>query len=202
MKNFRNKFYLLRHGESESNTKRIIVSNPEVGISKFGLTSKGKTHLINKFREYNVQKSLTNKALIYTSDFLRTVQTAEILAQAIKSNSLYYNTGLRERDFGNFDQSSKEFLARIWHKDEEDSNHTFGNVESPTAALKRITNTINTIDAMHTNETIVIISHGDILQILLATSKGFLPGEHRKITTVKPGDLIKFDKKIGINLDL
>jgi len=42
----RNKYYLLRHGESHANREGIVISEPETGTSQYGLTGKGTESVI------------------------------------------------------------------------------------------------------------------------------------------------------------
>ncbi len=69
----------MRHGESEANVSGVIVSDPAIGCERFGLTEHGLQQIsaaVNGF----TGKPITQ---IVCSDFLRTMQTAQLVAEIL-----------------------------------------------------------------------------------------------------------------------
>src|SRR3989344_8043224 len=97
-------FYLVRHGETEYNVKKIIQ-----GQSDSPLTKKG----IEEVK--NVAKKLKGIKFdyVFSSDLLRAKRTAEIIALEHKLE-IQTNKLLRERRFGNLEGKSNSELK--WEK--------------------------------------------------------------------------------------
>jgi probable phosphoglycerate mutase len=93
------KFYFVRHGESEANTRHII-SNRE---SPFGLTLKGRMQaeaLAEHLKEIPV-------TAVFSSPILRARQTADLLSGAF-GISCQVTEGLREYDCGILEEQSDQ----------------------------------------------------------------------------------------------
>ena len=97
LKKLNNKYFALRHGESLANKKSIIASNPKYATTKFGLTEKGREQVKNAV---SISKLIGKKVIIYSSDFLRTKETAETARKILKAKPIILSTKLRERYFG------------------------------------------------------------------------------------------------------
>ncbi len=78
----KNQYFILRHGQSIKNKKRISAGWPEVFYSP--LTEKGKKQI--KEAAKKIKKKKIN--LIFSSDLLRAKQTAEIFADALASGRI------------------------------------------------------------------------------------------------------------------
>ncbi len=90
-----NEYYLLRHGESTKNKKKIEVCWPEK--VKSPLTKKGRGQ-IEKILPILKRKKID---LIVSSDLLRTKETAEIISRKLKIK-IIFDKRLREINFGIF----------------------------------------------------------------------------------------------------
>lgn len=159
-----NHYYAFRHGESISNVKKLIISSPKNGISKYGLSENG----INQVKKSigNCSFAFDYKTIIYSSDFKRTKETAEIIAEIIESKNLFFDKKIRERFFGDFEEKSNINYSKIWEKDIKNPCHKEYNVESVEEVLERVSKFIIEIDTLYENKNIIVTSHGDTLQIL------------------------------------
>ncbi|HSW97155.1 MAG TPA: histidine phosphatase family protein [Candidatus Saccharimonadales bacterium] len=186
-----NTYYLFRHGQSETNTKRIINGDPSSGLYSFGLTEEGKEQVKEVAKEYKDNSIFAQDSIIFTSDFLRTRQTADIIAEIIRGNHVYTTEKLRERSFGDFENKSKDNLKSIWESDMRNNTERFMHVETTQEVFDRVDAFINELEEKYTNKTIILVSHGDILQILLTGWHAHSPSEHRNLLSIKNAEVRK-----------
>ncbi len=101
----KNKYFLMRHGQALSNVKNLISCWPEAFYN--GLTPKGRLEV------EKAVKSLKNKNidLIFSSDLLRTKQTAEMIAKELKL-SPRYDKRLREVKFSGSIADFREYYGK------------------------------------------------------------------------------------------
>ena len=176
----------MRHGESEANARRLIVSAPQNGTEKFGITDAGRMQVHQSVRSW--QDKMSGVQQIFTSDFLRARQTAEIAGQLL-DRPVEMDIRLRERDFGTLELKSNSNYALVWELDARETDareteaETAGNpwqAESVDAVLRRTAAAIRDLMA-NAHGDLLIVSHGDPLQILLAGLEGRSPHEHRQL---------------------
>ncbi len=55
---FKNTYLIMRHGESEANVADLVVSNPDIGCAKYGLTPLGKSQAEKTAMAYSGEKSI------------------------------------------------------------------------------------------------------------------------------------------------
>jgi broad specificity phosphatase PhoE len=170
----RNTYYLMRHGWSESNEKAIAVSSSDKALTGFGLTKKGR---LQAERAANIFLAKhTDIPVIYSSDFLRAVQTAEPLA--VKYNvEVQEDSRLRERDFGELDGTSADNYHRIWDFD-SDPDSTAYHSESLRQMVDRVQSLIYEIERQYEKRIIVLVSHGDPL---VAINSYYMYGDYRPL---------------------
>jgi probable phosphoglycerate mutase len=186
----KNTYYIMRHGESIANVKRLIVSSPEIGISGYGLTETGRMQTDKSAEQY----SGLNNIIIYSSDFLRTRETAEIMNGRLHNESkVIFSERLRERFFGDYDMKDNANYETVWEYDVKDPHHNINNVESVMNVLERMSAQISELETAFTKRNILLVSHGDPLQILLTKFAGIDPSEHRSIDHLHPAEIRKLN---------
>ncbi len=163
---FNNQYYILRHGRAISNEQRIVSSWPE----KFEnpLTEEGKKQI----NEIASEIEKLNIDLIFASDLLRTKQTAEIIADALKLE-IIFDKRLREIDMGIFNGGSEDAWNEFYECDSQrfikkpkDGGENYREVK------QRVGDFIEEIDKKYENKNILIVSHGCVLFSLQATANG------------------------------
>jgi isoleucyl-tRNA synthetase len=162
-----NKLFLVRHGEAESNTKDIL--NSDLGQNHFSLTKNGKERVEKTAKELNGEKI----DLIFSSPFLRTKQTAEIIAGKL-GLEVVIDERLREFGFGEFNGKSINDFWKIfpnWPKESDEQRKKFG-VETEAEARERITSFLKEINEKYKNKNIIVVSHGDPIQIFYSITQG------------------------------
>ncbi len=174
---FKNSYLIMRHGESGANVEGVIVSAPAIGCERFGLTQQGSEQVITSGLAY------TGEAItrIICSDFLRTRQTAELIAESLNLPSPQHDTGLRERFFGAWEGQSAEHYQGIWQRDQITEQCADDGVEGTVAVLQRGIKVLERLEQQYQNQVILLVSHGDILQILRTLFVGKPPQQHRSL---------------------
>ena len=181
---FRNSYLLMRHGESDANVSGVIVSDPKIGCERFGLTDRGSKQIIASV------KGFTGEAItqIVCSDFLRTLQTAQLVANTLNLPQPEQEVGLRERFFGKWEGMSAEHYENIWQRDEMDK-HSDDGVERPQEVAQRGLMVLERLEQQYQGEVILLVSHGDMLQILSTSIAGISPHKHRSLPHHQTGEI-------------
>jgi isoleucyl-tRNA synthetase len=190
----KNKYFILRHGETayQAKKKKIIYDWP--GLSSFPLTEKG-TKKIKK-----IVKKLKNKKIdvIYSSDTLRAKQTAKIVANEL-GLGIHFDPRLRDINLGIYQgREKKEFLNDFPPNLGRFQKRVPGG-ESWSDIKKRAIDFIKDVDKKHNGKIILVVSHGDFLWLLEGIMEGLtdtrLLKEYKK-NSIKPGQLRKIEFKV------
>ncbi|MGL1890068.1 MAG: histidine phosphatase family protein [Spirochaetaceae bacterium] len=172
-----NRYFIIRHGHSIANEIGKIVSNPDIGLVKYGLTEKGKKQVEIAGASFPGN----SETIICSSDFLRASETAEILKDTWNCDDVLYKHNLRERFFGELEGLGDDKYQIIWDIDKLHGDYTKLAIESPAHVAERLKNLFRELDSMYNGKTIILVSHGDSLQILQAIRKDLNPSEHRTL---------------------
>lgn len=175
----------MRHGRSLANEAGIIVSSLEEGSESWGLANGAEEQISTVI----ANSDLSGKIRIISSPFLRAKQTAEIVSRLLDTPSILVKEGLRERFFGQWDGTRDDFYQDVWAGDLGNPENRYGGVESPEDVLKRVLGVLNEIEKSEKSENILLVSHGDPLDILLAHADGLGPEEHRSIDCMKTAEI-------------
>ncbi|KAG4168577.1 Agropine synthesis reductase [Gossypium arboreum] len=172
----RNRYWILRHGKSIPNEKGLIVSSLENGIRlEYQLASEGveQAELAGKLFLKELKENdipLENVRMCY-SPFARTRHTAEVVASTLnlpfEGPQCKVMEDLRERYFGpSFELLSHDKYTEIWAMDEKDPFTRPEGGESVDDVASRLASAMATMESEYQGCTILVVSHGDPLQIL------------------------------------
>lgn len=189
-----NRFSIMRHAQSRANAGGIIVScieNDHQG--DYGLTEHGRQQALAAAQGC----ALPGDTVIYSSGFSRARQTAEVVRAHLGASEVVIAEALRERCFGHWEASATGNYARIWAADETDPSHTDGNVEPAAAVLDRATAFIAQLERQHRGRDILLVSHGDTLQILQAGFSGVDPSRHRSLPHLATAEIRQLHLREG-----
>jgi len=175
---FQNNYLIMRHGQSEANVAGVIVSDPAIGCERFGLTKQGSEQVISSALEHK-EAGITQ---VICSDFQRTLQTAKLVVDTLNLPLPQPEIGLRERFFGSWEGKSDKHYQDIWEKDPRDGQPVDNEVESAAAVLQRGYKVLERLEQQHKNQVILLVSHGDMLQILRTAFVGKPPQLHRSLS--------------------
>jgi broad specificity phosphatase PhoE len=165
---FKNHYFLLRHGQTiyQKEKREILYKASE--HFELELTEEGKKQI------EAAAKILKNKKIdaIFSSDFLRTRQTAGIVLKELGLEPVF-DERLRDINMGEFHgRSFLEYKNYFKDKKERFKKRTPGG-ENWEDVIKRLKAVIKDIEKEHEDKNILIISHGDPLWLLAGIIKGF-----------------------------
>jgi isoleucyl-tRNA synthetase len=161
-----NKIFVARHGESESNVLGILSSNPKTVNH---LTEKGKEQAVK------ATENLKDKIdIIYCSPFMRTKETAEIIAENIgyPKDKIIYDPRLHEISGGEFDgKKDADYQAFFGNREEKFTKRPEGG-ETYEDAKKRMCDFLYEIDAKNDGKNILIVSHNTPIWLMFCGAAG------------------------------
>jgi len=164
--NFKNKYYILRHGEALSNVKGFVSSWPEKVDNP--LTERGFEQA--KTAGENLLKENIN--LIFSSDLSRAKQTAETVGDILKIKP-EYDERLREIDFGIFSgKPVTDFMGHFKSRNER-INGKAPEGESYEDVLKRMEGFLKDMESKYKDKKILVVSHQAPLFILEGVFKEY-----------------------------
>lgn len=184
-----NRYFALRHGQSEANVQGIILSDPARGVPGYGLTEAGRAQVEASIKAAAKRGDLDGATVIYSSDFARALQTAELARRLLDADPVRVTQRLRERSFGELEGTSNAGYAQVWERDLENPGHTEWNVESAMSVLGRTSALVAELESSLRGATVVFVSHGDPLQIMETGFRTLNPAEHRSLPALQPGEL-------------
>jgi broad specificity phosphatase PhoE len=185
MRRLVNRYSVMRHGQSRANQAGVIVSRIESDRrGDWGLSELGRREALTAAEGCG----LPAETVICSSDFARARQSAEIVRAHISAPEVIVTEALRERCFGDLEGAPVESYARVWAADELDAGHADG-VEYAAAVLDRVTGLIADLERRYSGLGILLVSHGDTLQILLAGFLRMNPARHRHLPPLKTAEI-------------
>lgn len=178
-----NRYFLMRHGESQANLADKIISSPENGCTGYGLSPLGR----EQARQNAEASGLSAETRVLCSDFLRTRQTAEIAAEALGCHQPQLDTRLRERFFGPWEGTSAANYASVWRQDE--LGQPCEGVETPQHLTARLTELIQELESRESGQCFLLVSHGDPLRFLQLWGLGRPTTEHQSLPHFTPAEI-------------
>ncbi len=160
-----NKYYVLRHGEALSNVRGICSSLPETFENP--LTGLGK-EMVKVAAEELSKKSID---LIFSSDVLRTKQTAEIVSERLNL-PIIFDERLREINFGEFNGKTVEESEKYFKDEAHRITQAFPKGENYEHLTKRVSHFLTSMEEKYKGKTILIVTHGFFWWVL----KGIING--------------------------
>lgn len=155
------RFCFVRHGETEWNAERRLQGHIDIALNAAGLRQAAAAGQW-------LQKWAVNA--LYSSDLKRAWATAEAIAQAL-GLAAQASSELRERNCGIFEGLTYD-EARTRHADAyerfdgRDPDYRLETGESLQQMHARISGKILTLEALHRGQTLVVVVHGGVLDII------------------------------------
>jgi broad specificity phosphatase PhoE len=181
-----NTYRVMRHGQSQANAAGIIVSSIDRDRrGQFGLTPLGREQVLAAVRGCGLPAG----TVICSSDFARAAQTAEIIRTRLGTAPVVIAPALRERYFGDFDGCPVSNYPKVWAADEADPGGADNGVEPAAAVLDRMAGFVVELEGRYRGRDILLVSHGDPLQILQAGFTGADPAGHRRVPHLETAEI-------------
>ena len=148
----------------------------------------------NQIRKIIPQLKKEKIDLIFSSDLLRTKETAQIVAKALKLK-INFDKRLREQNVGIFNSKPLEKWYSFFKNEKEMFWKRPPKGENRRDVKKRMLDFLKEIDKKYKNRNILIVSHGDPLFILESAVKGLLEkvmiAKGREKSKIKIGEFKK-----------
>jgi broad specificity phosphatase PhoE len=178
---------------SGANEEGIIVSDPAHGVLGYGLTNQGREEVRAAAMSAPEHGILDKETIIFFSDFSRTKETAEIVAEVLGVKKVTKTPKLRERFFGDWEKMPSTHYDKVWNDDKRDHTHKNNGVESVSEVLERVLSLINDIEEGYSGKKILLVSHGDTLQILQTAFENSSPSAHRMLLPLQTAEIRKLN---------
>lgn len=156
-----NKYYLMRHGEGDHNVQNIVSSLPD-----------NPHHLTATGREQSVAAGQMLKDakidLIISSDFVRTRETTEILAEqlGLEKNQVVYDVRLREVNFGGLNNKPFVEYSDYVNKLADKFNTPFPGGESFEMVRSRVREVMQECENKYREKNILVITHEAVIRFM------------------------------------
>lgn len=185
-----NKYIALRHGESKANAAEIIISNlQDASNEAYTLNENGEKQVEISVKDAQQKNLLGNSVMIFSSPFSRCRRTAEIAKEILGTkDSIIIDDRLRERWFGNLDRTVVGNYNMIWGMDSQ-AKSSGNNEEEIESVVDRTTSLIDDLEKKYSDKTFLLVSHGDVLQILETCFRGIPPFQHRSIKALERAEV-------------
>ncbi len=156
------RLYLLRHGETEWNTKRITQGTTDIELTARGIE-----------QAQNVANRLVSEKIdyIYASNLSRAYETARIIGKTIGVD-VETASGIREMHFGGWQGLSVEDLKNQYPKEHiiwrsEPHKWSLEGAETLLQVQERTLTTVNNLRKKHPDKNVLLVSHGAAIKALL-----------------------------------
>lgn len=162
-------FFLVRHGETEFNTKKIVQGHLDSPLTQKGLNE-----------AVRLGKKLKNTSfdLVFSSDLLRAKRTAEIIISE-KKLAVASTQILRERSFGNYEgkpysavKAYYELMEKL--KDQKIKDNIKDNISGFDLSVEKDENVVGRLITFlretaitHPGKKILVVTHGGIMRVFL-----------------------------------
>lgn len=174
-------FYLVRHGETELNVKRIMQGHRDSSLTEIGISQAKDLGRKLKFIHFDA---------VFSSDLLRARRTAEIIT-AEKNLTVSTTKLLRERSFGKyegwefqkyFDRFEKDLKKyKIMTEKELFCHKLDQDIESDEEVVGRFLTFIREVALGYLGKRVLLVSHGGLIRTCLihlgfGTRQQLIPG--------------------------
>lgn len=163
----RTRLCVVRHGETAWNAQKRFQGHLDVPLNPAGLKQAHAT--ADSLAECTF-------SVIYSSDLRRAWHTAKIAAGRL-GIPLHPNQGLRERHSGILEGRTVEEISRthpVAHARflDRDPDYPFGKGESMRVFSARVLATVEKLVASHAGETLLLVTHGGVLDVIFRIATG------------------------------
>lgn len=164
--------YVVRHGETDWNVAGRIQGHTQTSLNDRG-----------RLQARQAARLLAGRGIrhIWSSDLNRCIETAEMISQAV---GVGFDTtpALRERDFGGLSGSAIAEAAKLRDaavRTEADPTEWSGvpGVESDGRMSERLWAFVNPVVARHAGQTLLLVTHGGVLRVLMCDVLGIAAGK-------------------------
>ncbi len=176
-----NKYFVMRHGWAEHNQKNIASSGVE---DNYKLLPKGLKEIEKTALKLNPPAGGEKIDLIFSSDFLRTKETSELVAEklSISKENIIFDERLRDVNVGVFNGKPDGEYHKYFSSPLEKFTKTPPQGENLTELKNRTTSFLYEIENKYKNKNILIVSHEYSIWMLESGARGL---NNEEVITLK-----------------
>ncbi len=163
----KNKYFVMRHGEAENNTKSVVSSDVN---NQHHLTEKGKKEIREAVKWFKGKKI----DMIFSSPFVRTKETSELVAKGLSfsSDKIIYDTKIGEINAGVW--NNKAFTDFVKHFDQSMRfSMKLEGGENYVDVKTRMGDFLYDLEKKYEGKNILIITHDSPAFLLMAAAVGW-----------------------------
>jgi len=162
-----NRYFVMRHGGAQSNEKGIASSRADAPDH---LTRAGRIE-IERVAERLHKEDID---LIVASPFVRTKETADIIAKQLKlkKKQVVFDKRLGEVGTGSFDGEPWEKYHSQFDSFGEEYNNAIGGAETRAEVRRRANEALYELENKHQKKKILIVTHGGVARELVMATQG------------------------------
>lgn len=177
----RHRYFILRHGHSIPNGKKLIVSSMDEGVKpEYGLTARGRDQALAAGRDIAARVGDLRSApgfsdapvMFLVSPFSRAQETAKLACSELsrageRRVSFATEKRLRERFFGALELQPDTNYPKVWAEDEARRGSSSFGAEAVEDVWSRVRNVVTETEARYPGARclVFLVAHGDTLQI-------------------------------------
>jgi len=156
--------YLVRHGETEWNEKKIIQGHSDIPLNEKGKLQS--EQLGEKLKDIHFEA-------VFSSDLIRAKRTAEIIILE-KKLAVVTTKALRERMFGRFEGKHIDELRKIlgetilFSKKRQKKLFGWNDIENDEKVIRRFIPFIREVAVAYQGKNILMVSHGGLMRAFLS----------------------------------
>ncbi len=192
------KIYLVRHGSTEWNEKRIWQGVVDTELSTNGIEE------VEKMAEFFKNKQVD---VIFSSPMRRAYQTANIIASktAYGSEEIIVDNRLRECEIklwnGKTNEEIDQLYAAQFHEWFTNLSSDVSGVESLESVQRRMYDFLKDVIVHFTNKNVIIVSHAIALRMLISKILNLMPPDHLNfaLDNASVSSLISNDGRVKVN---
>lgn len=154
--------YLIRHGETDWNSARRIQGHSDVALNERGLQQ---AELVGARLKQEIFHA------VYSSDLCRAQVTAEHIAKHFDYRTSTHAT-LRERCYGRLEGLTYDEIRERFSEEDEETH----GIETFEVMQQRAVKALTEIASQHPDQSIVVVSHGGLINSFLHYVTGGLQG--------------------------
>lgn len=157
----------IRHGETDWNVARRIQGHTDIPLNETGRAQALAMAFNAAHQRFRA---------IYSSDLMRTMETAQVLAQR-EDQDVKPFAQLRERHYGVFQgmtaaEGAERYPEAYAHYVARDLDYDFETGESLRALAERVSDGIDWLVRHHSGQTIAAVSHSGVLDVIYRRATG------------------------------
>jgi broad specificity phosphatase PhoE len=165
--------YIVRHGETDWNVKGFVQGHSDIPLNATGQ---------QQAKEFGKLLEHIHIDAVFSSDLLRAKKTAE-LAVLEKKLAVQTTEVLRERFFGSMEGKHRKEFAKLYPlqknltKEQKLIHRLVPDMENDEEVIGRVITFLREVAVGYTGKTVLIVSHGALIRVLLE-HLGFFDEEH------------------------